>query len=195
MYRIFSQVAILVVSCAIAMAQSDNKVAEKFAADLLSAKTDEERQTLVQQNKERLTTDLVRELNKQGRTLFSQGKYPQAIEVYQVGLNVAGLLNDKAGSALILIGVGNANYVQGNYPKAQEAYQQSLKFAEDAGNKSDIARAQSSLGTLHWAQGNYQTALELYEKSMKVRKELGDNTGIASLLGNMAGIFYQQGDY
>jgi CHAT domain-containing protein/tetratricopeptide (TPR) repeat protein len=177
------------------MAQSDNKVVEKFAADLVAAKTDEERQILVQQNKERLNTDLVRELNKQGRTLFSQGKYPQALGVYKVGLNVAALLNDKTGSALILIGVGNAHYVQGAYPNALEAYEQSLKFAEDAGSKPDIARAWSSIGTLQYAQGNYQNALELYEKSLKVRKELGDNTGIASLLGNIAGIYYQQGDY
>lgn len=195
MSRILCRVAILFVSCAIAIAQSDTKVVEKFAADLLAAKTDEERQTLVQQNKERLNTDLVRELNKQGRTLFSQSKYPEALKVYQIGLNVAALLNDKTGSALILIGVGNAHYVQGAYPKALEAYEQSLKFAEDANSKPDIARAWSSIGTLHYAQGNYQRALELYEKSMKVRKELGDNTGIASLLGNMAGIYYQQGDY
>jgi tetratricopeptide (TPR) repeat protein len=209
MSRLLRRVALLVLLCTAVslptakttLAQVDNKAAanrnavEQFAADLLGVKTEEERQNLLQQNKEKVTTELVRELNKQGRTLFSKSKYPQALDVYQVGLNVARLLDDKTGVALISIGVGNANYVQGNYPKALEAYQQSLKFAEAAGSKADIARAWSSIGTLYWAQGNHQQALDLYLKSMEVRKELGDNAGISTLLGNIAGIYYLQGNY
>jgi len=205
MSRFLRRVAIVVVSGAAlslpaahtTIAQGDNnaQVIEKFAADLLAAKTEAERQSLVQQNKERLTTDLVRELNKQGRTLFSQGKYSEALDVYRVGLNVARSLDDKTGAALISIGVGNALYVQGNYPKALEAYQQSLKFAEETGRKADIARAWSSIGTLHYVQGNYQTALDFYLKSMKARQELNDKAGISTLLANIAGIYYAQGNY
>ncbi|HET6975213.1 MAG TPA: CHAT domain-containing protein [Pyrinomonadaceae bacterium] len=183
----------------IVFSQTDNTPArtpvEKLATELVAVKTDEERQNLLQQNKERVTTDLVRELNKQGRTYFSQSKYPQALETYEVGLNIAKSIDDKAGVSLISIGVGNAFYVQGNYPKALEAYEQSLKFAEAANNRSDIARAWGSIGTLQWAQGNYQTALDLMLKSLKVRRELNDKAGISTSLGNIAGIYYLQGNY
>src|SRR2546425_2616574 len=107
--------------------------AEDLAADLLTATTEEERQLLLSRNKERVTSELVRELNKQGRTLFSQSKYAQAQAIYEIGLSIARRLEDKTGASLILIGMGKVKYLQGNYPKAAELFQQSMKPAEGGG--------------------------------------------------------------
>jgi CHAT domain-containing protein/uncharacterized protein HemY len=168
---------------------------EDFAADLIGAKNEEERQTLLNQNEGRVRGDLVRELNNQGRTLFSQSKFAQALAVYEIGLNIASRLDDKIGAALLLVGVGNVRYTQGNYQQASDAFQQSLKFAEEAGSKPDIGRALSSMGTLLYAQGNYSQSLDFYLRSMKLREELADKPGIGALLGNIAGIYYAQGSY
>src|SRR6266699_2428369 len=79
---------------------------EDFATDLLAATNDQERKSLVDRNGERVTRELVRELNKQGRILFSRSKFAQALEIYEIGLGVASQLNDKTGASLILIGLG-----------------------------------------------------------------------------------------
>jgi CHAT domain-containing protein len=168
---------------------------EDFAADLLTAKNEEERKTLLSQNKERVTSALVSELNNQGRTFFGQSRFAQALSVYEIGLSIAGQLEDKRGASLILIGVGNARYMQGNYPGAADAFRQSLKMAEEAGNKMDIARAWGSIGTAVKAQGDNTSALEMYLKSLKLREELGDKAGISLMLSNLGGVYYALGRY
>ena len=168
---------------------------EEFAASLLAAKNDAERKTLITQNPERVTVALVRELNDQGRLLFGQSKFAQALSVYEVGLSIAAHLEDKRGSALINIGVGNARYMQGNYPGAADAFRESLKMAEAGGNKLDIARAWSSIGIAIKAQGDNATALEMYLKSLQVREELGDKGGIIQALNSIGGVHYSLGRY
>lgn len=168
---------------------------EDFAADLLAAQNEAERESLLSRNVERVTSGLVRELNKQGRTLSGQNKYEQALSVYAVGSHVAARLNDKTGAALILIGVGNARYLQGDYAQADVAYRQSLKLAEEAGSKVDTARALSSIGTLLNTQGDQTQALEYQLRSLKLREELGDKAGISTSLGNIGGIYYLLGSY
>ncbi|HEY0547370.1 MAG TPA: CHAT domain-containing protein [Pyrinomonadaceae bacterium] len=170
-------------------------VEEDFAADLLAAKNEEERKMLLSRNAERVTGGLVRELNKQGRTLSSQSKFAQALSVYHIGLSVAAGLDDKTGAALILIGVGNVHYLQGDYTQALDSFRQSLKLAEEAASKVSMARALSSIGTVYYAQGDYPQALELQLKSLKLREELGDKAGISTSLGNIAGVYYLQGSY
>lgn len=166
---------------------------EDFAAQLLAAGTEEARAALLGMNPERVTRGLTRELNKQGRTFFSQSKFDQALSVYDVALLVAGRIDDKAGAALVLIGVGNAYYLQGNYDKAEGAYGRSLKLSEETGNKLDLARAIGSLAGVFRARGDFQQSLELNLKSLRLREEVGDKESIAASLGNIAGVYYGQG--
>jgi CHAT domain-containing protein len=172
-----------------------SSAAEEFAADLLAAGTEEARAAMLRGNPEKVTVALVRELNKQGRTLFSQNKFEPAIAVYDVALAAASRIDDKTGTALVLIGVGNAHYLMGNYDKAAEAYGRSLKLSEETGVKSDIARALSSMGGVHRARGDYQQALEAGLKSLRLREEAGDKVGISASLSNVAGVYYGQGRY
>lgn len=168
---------------------------EDFAADLLAAQTEDERKALMSRNEQRVTSGLVRELNRQGRALSGQSKYAQASRVYEIALRVAGQVDDKAGAALVLIGVGNVHYLQGDYKQAVDAYRQSLKLAEETGSKADMGRAWGSLGSATFAQGDYTQSLELHQKSLKLREEAGDKVGISTALGNIAGVYYSQGNY
>ncbi|HYG09584.1 MAG TPA: CHAT domain-containing protein [Pyrinomonadaceae bacterium] len=172
-----------------------SSASEEFAADLLAAGTEEARVAMLTSNPERVTTALVRELNKQGRALFSQNRFEQAIAVYDVALAAASRIEDKTGTALVLIGVGNAHYLQGNYDKAAEAYGRSLKLSEETGIKPDIARALSSMAGVHRSRGDYQQSLEAGLKSLRLREEMGDKVGIATSLSNIAGVYYGQGRY
>jgi CHAT domain-containing protein/Tfp pilus assembly protein PilF/ketosteroid isomerase-like protein len=168
---------------------------EDFAADLLAAKNEEARQLLLNGNAERVTKALVRELNKQGKALSGQSKYAEAQSIYEIGLSVAGRLDDKTGASLILVGVGNAHFLQGDYAKAMEAYQHSLKLAEEAASKVDMARALSNIGVVYRQQGNHTQALEMYLKSLQLREKLDDKLGLITVLSNIGGIYYYQGNY
>ncbi len=170
-------------------------VEEKFAAELLAAKNEEERKLLLDRNAEKVTPALVREFNKQGKALFGQSKFAQAQSIYEIGLSIAARLDDKTGASLILIGVGNAHYVVGEYAKAMESYQCSLKLAEEAASKADMARALGNIGVVYRQQGNHKQALEMYLRSLKLREELGDKLGLTTVLSNIGGIYYYQGDF
>lgn len=173
----------------------DDPAVQSFAAELMAAKTEEERAALLERGKERVTGALVRELNKQGRTLMTQGKFTEALVAYKTGLAAAQRLDDKPGASLVLIGIGNVHYLQGDYAKARDAYERSLKLAEELGSKVDMARAWVSVGRIHYAQGDYARALELYQKTLSVREEAGDKVGISAVLGSIAGVHYAQGSY
>jgi CHAT domain-containing protein/tetratricopeptide (TPR) repeat protein len=175
--------------------ENDAAAISSLVEKLVAAKNEEERNVLLSQNKERVNTALVRELNNHGRTLFGESKFDEALSVYDIGLSVAAQLEDKRGASLLLIGVGNARYMQGNYPGATDAFRQSLKMAEEGGNKMDVARAWGSIGTAVKAQGDNATALEMYLKSLKLREELGDKAGIALMLSNLGGVYYALGRY
>ena len=175
--------------------ENDAAAIRSLVEKLLAARNEAERQTLLSQNKERVNGALVKEFNDQGRTLFGESKFEQALSVYEIGLSIAAQLDDKRGASLILIGVGNARYMQGNYPGAADAFRQSLKKAEEGGNKGDIARALGSIATAVKAQGDNASALEMYLKGLKLREDLNDKAGISLMLGNLGGVYYALGRY
>jgi CHAT domain-containing protein/tetratricopeptide (TPR) repeat protein len=168
---------------------------EELAAALVAAKTEEERRALLAAEKRLVTIKLQRALVKQGQSLYTQGDYAQALTIYQLALQLAEQLGDKAGMADALRGIGAINFSQGEYAQALDYHQRSLKLAEDLGNKELMARVLRNIGNVRYAQGDYKQSLDYYQRSLKLTEELGDEAGSANTMGNIGSIHIAQGDY
>src|SRR5215470_8987334 len=89
-----------------------------LANALVIAKTEEERNRLLAEEKELAPTELVQALNNQGDRSFSQGDYSQALAIYRLAQNIAEQNGDQAGIASVMIKIGNFHHIQGDYAQA-----------------------------------------------------------------------------
>jgi tetratricopeptide (TPR) repeat protein len=168
---------------------------EELAAAIAAAKTDEERKTLLEANKELQTVELDRALIAQGYRLVSQGSYSQALGIFQLGLSLAQELNDKPGLVLAFRGVGSVHRLQGRYPQAMENLERSLKIAEEIGDKLGQSGTLIGIGNAYLAQSNIAKGLEYNFKSLKIKEEIGDKAGAAMALASIGSGYQFQGSY
>jgi CHAT domain-containing protein/uncharacterized protein HemY len=169
--------------------------ADELAEALVKAKSEAERKASLAEERELVTAELVRALNRQGNRLYNQGDYPQAIAVYRTGQSIAEQLGDRAGIASTLNNIGRVHYSQGNYTQALENYRQSLALSEALGDKNGVATTLNNIGNIHIAQSNYAKAMEHFQQSLTTREALGDQAGIASSLNNIGSAHARQANY
>jgi tetratricopeptide (TPR) repeat protein len=125
----------------------------------------------------------------------AQGRYDEAVTMYQESLKIDEELGNRSGIANTLHQLGNVHYLQGRYDEAVTMYQESLKIEEELGNRSGIAGTLHQLGNVHYAQGRYDEAVTMYQKSLKMKEELGDRRGIALSEWGIGIIYADKGKY
>ncbi|HXG66860.1 MAG TPA: CHAT domain-containing protein [Blastocatellia bacterium] len=170
-------------------------VVEKFSAaygskDLAQAESEAERAALLANKRE-----LVQALIRQGDRFFSQGDYPQALDVYARAHSAAEQINDKAGISRTLNYIGLIRLRQGNYAQAMGYFQQSLAMSEAMKDKTGMADALVNIGNVHRKQGDYAQAMEYYRKSLAMSETLEDKVIMARTLNNIANVYRKQGRY
>jgi CHAT domain-containing protein/tetratricopeptide (TPR) repeat protein len=168
---------------------------EELAGEIALAKTDEEREALIEQNKHLVTVQLDKALLTMGQRLVSQGGYARALELYEITGKIAEQIKDTLGIADLSRCIGNIGLLQGRYPEALARYQESLGLYEQIGNKDGIARVLNNIGLIHRIQGNNAEALEFYKKSLDVDTEIGNKEGISRAFGNIAVLQSAEGSY
>src|SRR6185295_5456667 len=109
--------------------------AKDLAKALASAKTDEERATMLAQKKELVTVELVRALYEHGRDFRNQRKFPEALANSRLGLSLAEQIGDKTGVGDFLYNIGYVFYLQGDKAQALEYLQKSLARREELGER------------------------------------------------------------
>jgi CHAT domain-containing protein/Tfp pilus assembly protein PilF len=168
---------------------------EDLAAALALLKTDDERSALLTAEKELVTERFVREINRQGSRLSSQGNYPEALARFGLAQKIAEQIGDKAGIAATLNNIGLIHYLQGDYTQSREHYEKSLAISEAIEDKAGIAGSLRGVGNAQSAQGNNAEALEIFQKSLAISEALKDKDGIAYTLNNLGSIHLRQGAY
>ena len=124
-----------------------------------------------------------------------QGRYEEAVKMYQESLKIKEEQGNKSGIALTGWGLGMIYAERGKYDKAIENYEKSLEIFEDLDEKKNIAGILHQLGVIHHTQGRYEEAEKLYQESLKINEELGDKSGIASTLHQLSMIHQDQDRY
>ncbi|HEV8486891.1 MAG TPA: tetratricopeptide repeat protein [Blastocatellia bacterium] len=166
-----------------------------LANALVNAGTEAERAGLLADEKDLVTSALVRAVAGQGDRSYGKGDFQQAQTIYRLANSLADQIGDKPLTARTLLNLGNVHRSQGNYAQAFEYVQKSKATYEALGDKSGTAETMNSIGTIHLLQSNHPQALEYYQKSLAIVETLGNKTGIARRLSNIGIVYWMQGDY
>lgn len=166
---------------------------EAFADSLLAIRTEAERQTLFDANKDMHTRVLMKALR---RERFSQeGNLTQALHVYRLMLVVAEKLGENESIAVASHIIGFLQYAQGDLATALENYEKAAKLYETLGDKSRLSELLIDIGQIHFVRAHHSLAHEYFKRSLVLSEELGDKKKIALALNSIGAVYSALGDY
>ena len=130
---------------------------------------------------------------------YDLNKFPEAIEYYNLSLNLADLPENKT---RILNDMGNAQQRNNDYSEAETSYNKALKIHRQLAKENpkaylpDVAMTLNNLAILHRNINEYPKALEEYEEALKIHRQLAKENpkaylpDVAMTLNNLS-MFYQ----
>jgi class 3 adenylate cyclase len=125
-----------------------------------------------------------------GSALYTQGKYPEALESWNHAMDIFKKLNNKEGTASILNNIGSIYLNQGNDTKALEYLFEFLKNAEQTGNERLVANAYNNIGAVYQHKSiNYDKALKYYYQALPLYVKIIDLDGFETVCGNIGEIY------
>ena len=168
---------------------------EEFAAKLVNAKTDQERNALLAGNEGLVSPELAQAVAALALRFLNGRKYPQAFLTFELARDISAKANDKPGLLIGWRGMGIAQYYQGNYPQSEDYLRKSLALAEEIGDRRKITNLTTNLGILYTDEGETAKALEYFQKSLVSAEALGAKDLTASVLINIGSVYRVQGNY
>ncbi|MGI9068080.1 MAG: tetratricopeptide repeat protein [Pyrinomonadaceae bacterium] len=174
--------------------RSDPRVAD-FARELVRSDSTAKRSELLTAKRELVTTELGRELVRQGNFLLLAGKYSAAFDLYSLAESVSSQINDTQGLASASLNIGTVYYLQGNYAPALDHYRRARRLFTSAGNQAEAAKALSGVALILKEQRKDAEALEVFAQALKEFESLDDKEEMANTLSSMGAIHYARGDY
>ena len=173
----------------------DPAVLDRFAAALVSARTREERDALLADNKQFLTVEMRQVLVRQAARHQAAGNYSALLNDYEVVRTVAEKTGDKEGSAIAEAGLGDAMRNLGRNAQALEHFQNALALYEALGYKLQMAATLDEIGLIYLTQKEYSKAMESYRRVLAFAESFKDKNAIAGAMEEIASVYYEQGSY
>lgn len=171
---------------------SETSVEEELAAELVAARTDQEREALLLQNHEFVNSPLITAVK-----VFADRStdYREQLRIYALGQNLAERMGDKRRTAELLNNVSAMHRMLADYPTAIVYARKGLAISEDIGDQAGVANSLLGLGVFNFSLGNYTEALEYYQRSLSISESLGDKKLIAFAFSGIAQTAEVRGDY
>ena len=132
-----------------------NDSTKAFAAKLIGAQTEVERERILDENRQLLTPELTRLFLEQGRSFFRTGNLPEAILNFQVAKIIFGKIDDKLGVAQVLTTLGNIYRIQGKDAIALLHLREAATLHEVLGNKQGLFFSLLNIVMIDISQNNY----------------------------------------
>jgi CHAT domain-containing protein/uncharacterized protein YchJ len=162
---------------------------------LASAKSDAEREALLEADKDLITRDLMIALNSQSDRAYAMAEYPRALSILISQRLVAEKLGDRKEISHAWMNTGIIYFMQKAYQQALDAYQKGLAIEEELGRKSESAGFLTSIGLAQAALGKSQQAIEYFQRGLAIHEELNERPAVAQDLENIGNVHYEGGDY
>jgi CHAT domain-containing protein/Tfp pilus assembly protein PilF len=157
-----------------------------LAVALVRAKSEDEQEVLLAQQKSLVNTALLAALKDQANLFIQKGDYAEAQRISLIALRVAERIGDRAALGGALCDLGSAYGRQMTKAKESLEYlQKSIVIFEELGNKKEEARALQAIGVAYGLQRRYELALEYYNKSLSLSEEVGDRNLTALTLNSI----------
>jgi tetratricopeptide (TPR) repeat protein len=167
----------------------------QFANALVRARSDDERDRMMADNKEMLTAELRDRLLGRARMLEVQSNFRTAISLFRIIRDISDRLGDKRAAAAAQRSLANSYRLSGQNAEAVSNYQVALSLLESLNSRSEMAAALAEMGAVYFAQKKYREAIEAYSKALKEYEALKDRPGMANTLEDIASVHYDQEHY
>lgn len=112
-------------------------------------------------------------LHNYGITLYSIGKYDEALEKYNQSLGIKEKLSDQGGIAFILHNIAAIHQDKGEYDEALDKYGKSMEIKEKLGDKRGKAYTLMQMSLLYFHIGKKQQAIECIENAINEFEKIG----------------------
>lgn len=124
-----------------------------------------------------------------------RSQYPEALEMYQRGLEVysKNALPNKKASIYNQIGILYKNL--NSYEKALEYYSLSRSSYEEVNDLDGLSKTVNNIGNLFRIQGELETAVNYFRQSIELKEILEDSYGLSISYNNLAWVFLELEQY
>ncbi|MFK5970361.1 MAG: tetratricopeptide repeat protein [Candidatus Marithrix sp.] len=140
-----------------------------------------------------ITTSNIDKLHNDAKQAFFKTDYITAVENWQLALDYARQLNDKADISKFLVNLGTVNYNLGKYQTALQYYQQAVIIDKELTDKNGQSADYHYLGLIYYQLQNYSAAIENYQIALILQAELNINQN--DTLNNIAIAYDSMGEY
>ncbi|BCM92118.1 photosystem I assembly protein Ycf3 [Abditibacteriota bacterium] len=123
----------------------------------------------------------------------NQGRWVEAIEMYEQSLTIFQDLGDRHGQGSALGSLGTVYDCQGRWSKALEVCQRSLTIFQDLGDCHDQGNTLMVLCLAYQNLGRWTEAIEVCQQSLVIMHEMGDYHGQGIALMNLGNAYRNQG--
>lgn len=132
-------------------------------------------------------------LSNMGVGFENQGKYLEAIQVYDKLLEGATLKQDTVILYSVANNIANVFQILGDHEKAFDYYQMAYDLQmEKMGEVNPVII--NSLGSCYANKGDYETAKEYMNKALDRCHEVGDSANMSLAYNNLADVYMAEGD-
>jgi len=132
--------------------------------------------------------------NNSGVNYLRLSKYYDALENYNLALDIDQKLSDEPGVAAVLGNMGNVYRLLSDFPRSLDCYLRALKVYERTGDESKQGIALGNIGLIYEDMGDYKKALDHLEKEQAIHARLGDKyneSRVSILIGGVYGYMEQ----
>ncbi len=128
-----------------------------------------------------------------GKVADRRGNLADAASYYERALTRYRTLDDRRGTAGVLLLLGRLRLKQGDYDAAETHFEESADTYRDMGAHRETARALNELGITAWEQGDTDAAEAYLRESLSYNRRLSDRRGAADCLHKLGMVDYQRG--
>lgn len=129
-----------------------------------------------------------------GNLQLDLGDFAQARRTFADALALNRRIDDQAGIARSLNGLGLVADYAGDYERARSLHEEALDLRRRCGDQVGLANSLSNLGNVAVHQRDYATARQRHEEAYAVRQAMGDAGSAAYSRFNLAGLASLEGN-
>jgi predicted ATPase/DNA-binding CsgD family transcriptional regulator len=140
------------------------------------------------------TKDYAYCLRGAGEIASEQGRFAEAVQLYEEALAIVRPLGEKRLEAQIIGSLANADYGQGNFAEASRLYHEAIAIHDTTDDRRSLATCHNNLGNVSLYLNRLDAAEAEYSRARDLLLELGDRRGALVVLGNIGAVVQYQGN-
>jgi CHAT domain-containing protein/uncharacterized protein HemY len=168
---------------------------EELALSLMSATTEKDRLTLLENERELVNAELIRALRTRIDSSVRKRELTPALVAVDLIQLIAQRIGDESALAHAINIKGVIHHTRGEYPQAVEMFQKHLSLSVIANDKAMTARTLHNIGTVKRFQADYPGALEWLQRSLEIAEKLDDKRILGAVLNSIGVVHREQGNY